>query len=75
MKRRVQADFNDMIGKGRVRIQGLELERSGISAEQGCQVLLVCDEFEVDGTLAFEVREGVWVGVFDPNTIRYYNST
>ncbi|MFN0110517.1 MAG: hypothetical protein ACKVZH_16805 [Blastocatellia bacterium] len=72
---KLYVDFNSCDEQGRVclnTIGSLEsIKQYGETLENGMKVLLFMkDEFEVQGTLFFE---GIWLGIPDFSTIRYYN--
>jgi hypothetical protein len=72
---RIYADFNSCDEQGRVQLNTVgslrDIKQYENVLEEGMRVLLyMTDEFEVYGTLVFE---GIWMGIPDFSTIRYYN--
>ncbi len=72
---RIYADFNSCDEQGRVRLSTVgsrkDIKQYENVLEEGMRVLLYMpDEFEVYGTLVFE---GIWLGIPDFSTIKYYN--
>ncbi len=72
---RIYADFNSCDEQGRVQLDTAgsrkDIKRYENVLKEGMRVLLYTpDDFEVYGTLVFE---GIWMGIPDLSTIRYYD--
>lgn len=73
-------DSNDSNGDGAFFLTTARSEKdlSGIGADlkDGLHVMLVMpDEFEVEGALCFNARLGCWLGQADLDTIRYLDGS
>jgi len=72
---KIYADFNSCDEQGRVQLDTVgslkDIKQYENVLEEGMRVLLyMMDEFEVYGILVFE---GIWMGIPDFSTIKYYN--
>jgi hypothetical protein len=72
---RIYADFNHVDEKGRLMLDTVgslrDIARLGQQMSDGMTVILyMTDELEVEATVSFD---GIWVGVPDFSTVRYYN--
>ena len=76
---RIFADFNNMDGRGRVRLNCIgsleDIERLGDQIKIGATVILDEPyEFEVRAVLDYDEQQGTWVGHPDWDTVTHHDA-
>jgi hypothetical protein len=71
---RVFVDFQNSDRQGRVRLNAVgtlqDLNRLGITLQEGTEMLLYCLELETEGTATYSAAEGLWVAMVNSDNVR-----
>jgi hypothetical protein len=78
VKPRIYADFNYQDEGGRPWLNCVgskeSIIRNNVTLEQGLQVVLYEDDFEVEAVLSFDEKRKVWLGIPNWDTIHYFET-
>jgi len=67
--KRIYVDFHNLDPSGRVRLNTVgsikDLSRQGVILQDGLEVRLYCEEFEVAGIVEYSSSEHIWTARFN----------